>query len=312
MGEVSIRSTVERCTSFPSYWRAVATTAFQVGCRKRMAIGFGCSRNMDRAKKSALGELHERLWTLVALEAPEEALSLETLDGHAVGSISTRAALGLHPPEAELFVSSDATGLAFHWERASAVRHGLREIFERYTTHRIWSGDEEVDRCCMLGTLTPAPGVMVHLFSLGGLPYCLAMCVSAGYLSFGAKADRSLRQAIVGAISEAIVIHDTYHPGRNAARPVYPSRHMAKMSLLETEQGRRKVVQHMLSRCSRQANRFDRQSKNATTFMKQYGMPCDKFRVVVFKSKVGCCVRVIPTRPLLTELDSSQFQLPML
>ncbi|RUR66949.1 hypothetical protein EJP67_07705 [Variovorax guangxiensis] len=184
----------------------VARAATVVACQGLPHItirGFGCSRNALQAQVSALGEVHEHLWSHPTVLDPATLLSIQEFYSRTQKKI---AAPDLY--QRKVGRNEDATGAAFHFQLERCLEHSVLELLERHLIWRLWQEDLKVHTItCQEWQLIPDS---VHCLVAEGLPFCLAICATDSFVGIGAKLSTSLESALNGAIAEAIMIHDDY------------------------------------------------------------------------------------------------------
>lgn len=196
--------------------------------------GFGCSRSALQAQVSALGEMHEHLWSHPAvLDSTIPILTRELYSG-AQEEISP---IELHRRKDGS--REDATGTAFHFQFEKCLEHSVLELLERHLIWRLWHEDIKVH------TITSRewqqiPGA-VHCLVAEGLPFCLAICATDSFIGIGAKLSTGLQAAVESAIAEAVMIHDDYATPDSRAAP----RHQETVLAMRDAHRRIQVLDHI-------------------------------------------------------------------
>lgn len=196
--------------------------------------GFGCSRNALQAQVSALGEMHEHLWSHPAVLDPTvPILTQEFYSG------TQKETTGPELHRRKDGSREDATGTAFHFQLKECIEHSVLELLERHLIWRLWQEDLKVH------TITsrewqPIPG-SVRCVIAERLPFCLAICATDSFIGIGAKLSTSIQAALEGAIAEAIMIHDDYATPNSRAAP----RHQETVLAMHDARRRMQVLGHV-------------------------------------------------------------------
>jgi len=190
-------------------------------------------------------------------------------------------------------IPSDATGFAYHRSLAQAVDHALWELIERHLTWRVWSGQEHT--LSFSENIEAATGSQceLHFFQTRKFPYCMVVCKGDNFLSIGAKCGPSVKLAIQGATSEAIMIYNEYCTENINVK--LPERHKGKIERLRCASYRAEVLGHLIGNSQSHAsgsNNASGQIFDAVSVVRAMGFDPREFYIAEFPSLTGVCVRV--------------------
>ncbi len=223
-----VRMSLDASKHVKGYFLAHAVTALAGnGGQQILFQGFGCSREPALARLSALGELHERVWSSWYVQR-----SLDPRHRHATsltGGCQTGIDLGVLTGkqfQEERPALSDATGFGFHGDRTQAVRHAVREVLERHLNWMLWNGVADGFVC--QDEALPEAGAVLRIFQSRRIPYSMVVLDGGKFMSIGTKLADDWTQAIKGATSEAVMIYESYCDGQQ----IPPKRHQERVTSL--------------------------------------------------------------------------------
>ncbi|MDI3420436.1 hypothetical protein [Streptomyces luteolus] len=230
----------------PEFLSVSAGLQFSISDEQFSALGFGCSRQEEKANSSALWETYERLLMVAELSG-----SLgRPVEGRSKGGTQADSRPFQHivprPWHDTYREGQDATGLAIHTTGVAAERAAERELTERALLAALWYGTTPIRSEAADHNFVTTGRLRTYSFPchLGYFSLAAWHDPRSQILVAGSAVRDSLDEAIEHAAGEAVMVFDGVWQGRTPRYSTHTSRdryaslrgdlHTARAEHLET------------------------------------------------------------------------------
>lgn len=277
-------------------------------------IGYGCASTQKKASDSAVGELHERIWSNPSVQhhLGKTTVHITNLHGEKLANAPISDIWGLTKLDSCTF-KPDATGFAFASNKESAVTHGLFELLERHFLAQFWDGTLKLKLLLNAPKVRYRSNITISSFCSTEKSFCISTIESPTFLAIGSACSPTVQNSYAKSLAEAIMIHTEYVNHGHSVSLNGKSRHRKTIDLLKTNNYRSKVMRKFIESCVDDVilpvNEFE---KEAVEIAYESSISINSIKVAEIYSENGICVRVGSSATKNPYFEMYDIDLPML
>ncbi|MEV4432767.1 hypothetical protein [Streptomyces sp. NPDC049585] len=210
----------------PEFLSVSAGLTFSVDGQQHSALGFGCSRTPEQARRSAQWETYERLLMVAELSGSLGRSITGRIKGGNPVATHTFEQIVPRPWHDTYRPGQDATGLAVHTTVEAAQQAAERELLERALLAAIWYGTTPIPSRITEHTCVTTGRLHTYSFPCRLGFFALATWHDARSQIFvtGSAVRDALHDATEHALGEAVMVFDGVWQGKTPRYTTHASR----------------------------------------------------------------------------------------